>query len=309
MKPIILIANPQAGGQALKKKWVSEIHPVLKAKLPPFEIQFTKHQGHATTLARRALHDGYRLIVSMGGDGTLNEVVNGFFENGKPVNPQAALGVLPFGSGGDFIRTLRFPRDYRKALTHLLGSATKKIDLGRVHFEDRKLSDRYFINIADVGLVAAIMRRVNAKNKGMPSLVRYVTATFQGFVDHKNTRVRLTLGSGKKMEVTLTNLTAANGRYFGNGMRPAPHARLDDGLFDVVLLKNMTLLRFALVFPQLYTSKKRVPKKYVASFRTNSIRVEALNGKKNLNTELDGENYGGGNQTITLLPKILNLKV
>lgn len=305
---IMLIANPAAGNKTLEKRWQKEILPFLKKKLIHFDFEFTKYRGEAPTLCRQALQSGYNLILSMGGDGTLNEVLNGFFHNGHPVNPDAVLGILPFGSGGDFIRSLKFERDYRKIIPRLLTRQTQKIDVGLVEFSDKQYPSRYFINTVQVGLGAAIMRRVNQKNKKIPPLLRYVSGSFQGFLDYKSVKVRLQLYPQGNHVVNLNNLIVANGQYFGRGMIPAPQAILDDGFFDVVVIKDMSFAKFVLVFPQLYTRKKFLPAN-VETFRATKLTLELMNEHDHLETELDGEPTGIGNLSIKVIPKALQLKV
>ncbi|MBF0103806.1 MAG: diacylglycerol kinase family lipid kinase [Deltaproteobacteria bacterium] len=308
-RKIMLIANPNAGDKTLKAKWNNEIYPFLRDKLKNFEVTFTKKQGDATRIASEACHNAYQLILAMGGDGTLNEVVNGFFKDGQLINPEAVLGILPYGSGGDFVRTLRFDHSYKKAAVHLTTRKTKQIDLGMIEYSNPKYKPRYFINIAETGLGGAIMKRVNAKNKKIPALARYITGSFQGFMDYKNCPVRIHLKPQGTHEVNLTNLIIANGQYFGRGMRPAPQAKLDDGLFDVVVIKNMSLSKFVINFPQIYMSKKFVSSNILDFFQASEIKVEAVDKSHKLLTEVDGENHGEGNIRIKILPGVLKIKV
>ncbi|MCP5464359.1 MAG: diacylglycerol kinase family lipid kinase [Deltaproteobacteria bacterium] len=304
-----LIANPTAGHGQLKRQWKSRIQPFLKKELAHFDFEFTKNKAHATELTQQALQNGYNLIVAMGGDGTINEVINGFFEKGKNTHPEACLGILPFGSGGDFIRSLKFERDYQKAAHHLQGKKTKAIDVGWIKFKDRKQADRYFVNIANVGLVAEIMSKVNSKYKRLPALARYLSGSFQGFFSHHNQDVRLHLAGKGAMETKLTNLIIANGSYFGRGMHPAPNARLDDGLFEIILLKDMSFLKLCLHFPEIYARKKVASASFLDHHESASIQIESLGEKDALRYEMDGEVYGHGDAQITLLKQKLKIKI
>lgn len=306
---IKLIANPSAGSQKLQKKWLHEISPFLKEKLPPFDFEFTREKHHATEIARESIKHGYNMIVAMGGDGTLNEVLNGFFEKGEMINPEAGLGILPFGSGGDFIRSLNFERTYKKAYEHLLSPHFTPIDVVVAKFDTPEIPDRYFINISETGLGASIMKRVNAKNRMIPSLLRYVSGSFQGFKDYKNIPIEITLDDNEHLDVNITNLIIANGQYFGRGMRPAPDAVLDDGVLDIVVIKDMSWSKFIICFPELYTKKKRVSKNVFKRYRAKSIRVRCKNDKDILETEVDGELCGSGSVAFSILPKALNIKI
>ena len=117
---LILIANPAAGRGRLHSEWETDIKPELQKILGPFTTHFTSGPGQAKALACKAFSAGATLVVSMVGDGTLNEVVNGYFRGGRPINPKAEIGILPFGSGGDFIRSTAIEKDYRKAARRLV---------------------------------------------------------------------------------------------------------------------------------------------------------------------------------------------
>lgn len=300
----LLIANPKAGSYRLQKKWKKDIEPFLVKTLVHFDYVFTESKDHATELTRLGIQDGYNEIICMGGDGSINEVVNGFFENGHLINPKAKLGILPFGSGGDFTRSLKLSRNYKKCIDPIIRGHTKNIDVGFIEFENKEFKSRYFLNIMDIGVVANIMRKVNTKNKFVPAMIRYVTGSFQGFMKHHNVEVSLRLYPQGKYQVNLTNLLIANGQYFGRGMRPTPHAVLDDGLFDILLAKDLNLARFALNFPQLYTRKKIVSKNF-ETFQANKIEVTKLDPTQKLFVEMDGETYGEGNVKVSLLPKAI----
>lgn len=308
-REIMLVVNPRAGQGTLGKKWDNEVFPFLQKKLKNFEFEFTQKPGDATRLTARALNQGFDLIVSMGGDGTLNECLNGFFEDGLPLKPHAALGLLPFGSGGDFTRTLQLPRDYQLATEHLLTRKTRQIDVGLVSFPGSRTAPRYFINIANTGAVAMIMRRVNAMNRRIPPLARYLAGTVLGFVDSKNIKVRLRLKPQGTHVVSLTNLVVANGQYFGKGMRPAPQAKIDDGLLDVVVLKNANLTQLMLNFPQLYGVKSALPTKILETYRAREVSVSLIHAQDKLYTEMDGETYGEGEVHFQVVPGAIPFKM
>lgn len=305
----MVIANPTAGKGSLDRDWEHRICPFLKDTLKFFDFEFTRKQGEATHLTSQALKDGYNLVVAMGGDGTINEVVNGFFEDSRPINPDAALGILPFGSGGDFARSIPLPRDYRLAAKTLVTRTTRPIDLGKVTFPGAKFPPRYFINIANAGVVASIMQQVNTLSRRIPALARYLTGMVLGFHTYHNVPVLLRLSPQGTHKVILTNLVIANGQYFGKGMRPAPQAKLDDGFFDVVVMKNTTLGRFMLRLPQIYGMKVVIPGDDVEVFRASSVSVDTLEKSSHLPIEMDGETHGEGSAVFTIVPKVLHLKV
>jgi diacylglycerol kinase (ATP) len=309
-----LIANPASGSCKLRQRWKKEIFPALERILGVFQVAFTAGPGDAELLARHALEDGAHLIIAMGGDGTLNEVVNGYFHHGRPVNSKAEIGILPFGSGGDFIRSTSIPRDYLKAAQFLVSTKATAVDVGVIRFTQVKNKSRYFINIANAGLVASIMYRVNKLPRKVPALGRYVAGSMQGFFDYSNIDARISLHdevSGKKIEKTiaLTNVTIANGRCFGRGMKPAPQAQIDDGLFDIFALRDFKTVDFLTLFPQLYLEKKRLAPALYNTYQTRKITIEPVRKNQSLIIEADGENLGSGAVECEVLGRAVRVKV
>jgi YegS/Rv2252/BmrU family lipid kinase len=302
------VVNPAAGRGHLGKKWQSRIRPLLQKKLGDFEFAFTLKPGDATILTRQALWDGHQRIVSLGGDGTLNEVVNGFFNNGKSINPEARLGILPFGSGGDFIRSLFFSRDWAQNVDKLAGDGVRRIDVGWAQ-KMGTAEGRYFINIAEVGLGGRVMLKVNGLNRWWPALTRYLWGVVCAVAAHQNVWAEVDFGDGVSQRLNLTNVIVANGRYFGRGMCPTPQANLTDGFFDVVLVKNITRRNFWWHFPKLYKGTKMAPTAVTEFRRTRQVHIRPLSQAGNLILELDGENWGFGEISFQVCPQALTVVV
>jgi len=129
----VLVVNPQSQGGALGRRW-PELSKSIRRQLGSFEEVRTEGPGDATRLTAEALRSGADIVVAIGGDGTINEVANGFFEDGKPIRPESAMGVLPFGSGGDFRKTIGVPRDLDLAAHRLANGRPRTIDVGRLDF-------------------------------------------------------------------------------------------------------------------------------------------------------------------------------
>ncbi|MFH1356916.1 MAG: diacylglycerol kinase family protein [bacterium] len=308
------IINPTAGGKNISAYWNNTLLTPIKKQFPKSDFAFTQKVGHASLLTAKALKEGYKRIICVGGDGTLNEVINGFFKNNKPINPRAALGIIPSGSGGDFVRSLGIKHDIIKALRVIKKDRTKKIDVGHVSFKNKNIKPRLFINIAEAGLGAIVMTHVNNKNRKLPALYRYLSGTLQGFANYKNIPVTITLShrpidpsTPRTIETNLTNLVIANGQYFGRGMRPAPKAKLDDGLFDVIVIKDLNWLKFLSHFPEIYKQRKKIASQFFQTFQTAKITIKPLSKSDTVLSELDGENYGKGEMSFEILPKALKI--
>ncbi len=180
MAETLIIINPRsANGRAGRNR--SQIDAALRARLPyAFDTVFTERQGHATQLARGAAGRCERIVV-LGGDGTLNEVVNGLVHEDGPVNPALALGIIRYGTGGDFARGLGIPARLDGAIDRLAGGTVREVDVGKVTYRtpDGEEGVRYFINEAEIGMGAAVCEAVNRNSKGLRRLALvYARHTF-----------------------------------------------------------------------------------------------------------------------------------
>lgn len=233
------IVNPKSGGGRTAAR-MPEIAAALHAALGEVEIVETTGPGDGETLTRAALKRGARRIVAIGGDGTLNEVVNGFFENGAPVAPDAVFSFAMSGSGGDFRKTFDVPDDVLAAIAALKTAEDRKLDIGRVTFtgDDGRPQTRHFVNIASFGLSGDVVTRVNrariAKWFGGPFAFKWHST--MAALRFRPWRVRLTVDDVYDETLALSVAAIANGRYFGGGMRIAPDADTADGMFDVVVV-------------------------------------------------------------------------
>jgi len=189
-------------------------------------------------LAERAVRQSLPLVVAVGGDGTLNEVVNGFFHNGAPIPTNTRLGMLPLGTGGDFRRTLKIPLDPRAAVQVLLSGIARRLDAGFVSYQkpDGGTGVRHFINIADAGLGGEVVHRVNNGSKRLGSAT-FTLASFLSLLAWKNKPMNVIV-DGVSHDLKAQQVVVANCQYFGGGMRMAPTASPTDGVFDVILVGN-----------------------------------------------------------------------
>lgn len=239
--PFVLVVNPRAGAGAAKRR-LPALRAALQARGARFDVRETDAPMAATRIVREALRAGdHAGVAVVGGDGTLNEAVNGFFdEDGAPIAPDAWLAPLPCGTGGDFRRTLEIGKDVDAMAAHLVDSAPRPIDVGWLTFvdDDGDEAQRAFINIASFGLGGIVDRNVNASPKWMGGTPAFLLGTVRAMVGFTNQRVRITVDDAPARELAVLNVAVANGRYFGGGMHVAPRAVIDDGLFDVVALTS-----------------------------------------------------------------------
>ncbi len=300
----VLIINPQAQGGALGRRW-PELAKSIRRQLGAFEEVRTKGPGDATELAIDALNSGADVVVAIGGDGTINEVVNGFFDDGEPINPEAAMGVLPFGSGGDFRKTIAVPKDLDQAAHRLAHGKAKRIDVGRIDYttHDGDKATRMFINIASFGLSGLVDQFVNDSSKRLGGTLSFLAASARASLKYQNQRVRMTFDDSEPIDTIIKVCAGANGRYFGGGMYIAPEASLDDGVFDVVAVGDLSLFELATHSHRLYRGTHLTLDK-VSQRRARRVHAEPL-GVGDVLLDVDGESRGYLPATFTILPKSL----
>ncbi len=271
---ILFIVNPSAGNGNSGVEWPT-IERELRSRFNDYEYSLTERPGHATEIARDGVKRGFDVIVSCGGDGTLNEVINGI------AGSDVRVGLVPLGTGSDFGKTIGI-RSVEESLKVLAGGFTEKIDLGIVKFDETGLS-RKFLNILEIGFGAEVMRYVNSHSKeGGNSFTKGVFSVLM-----KLKKFRVTAHSDRSVEYETIEVIVANGKYFGGGMLASPGSSLSDGVLDVHVLKPVskltTIFRLKTLMDGTY-----IEKNYSIEDRVKSIRFE---GNGNL-VEMDGEVVG-----------------
>ncbi len=308
MPSTVVVVNPHSAGGKTERRW-PQLRQIILDAYGPFDERFTTAPGDGTTLAREALAGGAELVVALGGDGTINEVVNGFFAAGsdQPINAAASFGVLPSGSGGDFVKTLGTAKELRGAAAQLKGAA-KKIDVGRVTFtaHDGSEQRRHFINITSFGISGLVDQYVNKSKKPLGGTVAFAMASLRAGSKYKNADVRLTLDGRPPKEGKIYTVAVANGRYFGGGMKVAPEARLDDGLFDVVTLGDFGFADLLFRGLDIY-SGKHVTNPKVTVHRARRVEAAPI-GDIEVLLDVDGEQPGRLPATFELLPGALSVR-
>ena len=193
----------------------------------------------ASEIAQRNVIASRPVVVAVGGDGTLNEVVNGFFRNGAPIPTTTKLAMVPLGTGGDFRRTLRIPVDTRQAVDVLRNGMVRRLDAGCVTYtnEDGSTGVRHFINIADAGLGGDVVYIVGNGTKRFGSAT-YTIAGLRALVGFKNRPMTVAVDGAPSQLDKAQQVVVANCQFFGGGMKMAPAASPTDGVFDVILIKD-----------------------------------------------------------------------
>jgi YegS/Rv2252/BmrU family lipid kinase len=300
-----VIVNPAAGGGSVRWQW-PRIHRQLQKTGLSFDYDFTLYSGHATVLARLATEAGYRCLVVVGGDGTVNEVANGILETTSLDKP--TLGIVRAGSACSFARSLNLVQNYGGACSLLIGKGRAVIDVGVVEcLSQGKRVQRYFVNTSDVGLGSSIVDMWQLLPNHLGRRFNTLLRTAQGLrcmSKHRNKMIRLIEGE-KAQTIFSCDTIIANGQYFANGMRIAPHARLNDGLLDVVSAQDLSRSELLKMWPTLYGGGHiRNPK--IKVWKTNYITIES---EEELLVEADGILIGVTPASFRVMPSALTIVV
>jgi YegS/Rv2252/BmrU family lipid kinase len=268
-----------------------------------FDVVFTERPSHEMELAREGILRGYDRIISVGGDGTLNGVVNGFFDEEKLIRQDAAVGLLEIGTGADFVKTLGFPSDAEEAVGRLVHAQPQTIDVGQARFKSLQGEPvvRYFVNILDFGIGGAVVERVNRASKRFGGKISFLWAILSALVRYRNKRISYRLDEGEWKTGVLNNFIVANGRYFGSGLLPAPEAKLDDGLLDIVLFGDLGLWDAITNLPRLRAGT-HISNPHVHMTRARRVDAES---DEVVFIDMDGDLVGRLPISISLLPGVL----
>lgn len=311
---VAAIVNPHSGGGKTGRAW-RLMAKTLETELGPIRVHFTgsastPHYLPAAELTRQALRDGAQLVIAVGGDGTINEVVNGFYENDQAINPEAHLALIHAGTGGDFRKTFNMGDDLETCVKAIFSGNTRQIDIGHLSFiaEDGREVTRYFANIASFGMSGAVDRAVNVMTwpKLFGGKFAFLWATLTTALLFKPQPVRLITDSGFDEVVNIGTAAIANGRYFGGGMKMAPHAEPDDGFFDIVILRDTKLSDLMGGGGSLYEGT-HIDHEKTISLRGTTLTATSVDGQDVL-LDIDGEAPGRLPARFTILPGAITLR-
>jgi YegS/Rv2252/BmrU family lipid kinase len=300
------VVNPKSANGATGKRW-AEHAAFIARSLSDFGVEFTQGPMDAVGITQRALDAGYDCVVAVGGDGTINEVTNGFFRDGKAINPAAALGVLPRGTGGDFRKTFAWDDDFGAAVLRLKTPETRPFDVGEVHFLSHEGTPvtRYFANICSFGVSGLVDEEVNKTSKLLGGKVSFMWASLKALTKYRDEVVAISFDGGPVERLAITTIAIANGQYFGGGMKVAPTADVSDGLFDVTIWSGYGLSDFVFKSAGVY-SGAHVGWKGTRTLRCKELTVET---DTRVLLDCDGEQPGKLPCRIKILPSAIRLKI
>ncbi|KAD6453234.1 hypothetical protein E3N88_07939 [Mikania micrantha] len=312
-RDLVFVVNPRGANGRTGREW-KKLLPYLRSRLGTdcnISESLTSGPSHAIDITREAIRDGADAVVAVGGDGTLHEVVNGFFWGGKPVSKHdskvlhtTALGLIPLGTGSDFARTFGWSNDPVDAIERLVkGRSRSRIDVGVITKEGGDL--HYFVNVADIHLSAKAGYHAS-KYKRFGNLC-YVIGALQAFFGHHNHDLKIRVNDGEwELYPKTTALCIGNAQFFGGGMRITPNAHPSSGNFEVVTLQDFKWYDFVLKLHRLY-SGTHLSVNNVLSRSAFSIEVEEVVGSNSIFVQSDGEHLGFLPRKFSILPAVISM--
>lgn len=303
-----IIVNPYSGGGRTARVW-GEIRDEVRSRLGSIVEYTTGGPNDATRFATQiASQEDYDLVIAGGGDGTINEVVNGLFnDKDEAINPNLKLGILSAGRGCDFIRSVNIPNDYRKAVDILVNPTFRRVDVGCAFYKDEfgREQKRYFMNIACAGMAGQVAKSCNRMPRSIPPELSYFASVAGTFLTARGQKMKVTVDKSVVFEGLCLNVFVANGGYSGAGMCWAPMAKVDDDQFEVVIVEPLPKYKVLLSAHKMYDGNF-IGMPGIHHFKGKIVLVESLD---DVLLEMDGEQPGVAPLACSILPQALSLAV
>jgi diacylglycerol kinase (ATP) len=304
VKPL-LVVNPTSGGGATGRTFAAMKETIERA-LGPVDVAMTERSGHGIDLAREGAIAGAPLVIAVGGDGTLHEVVNGLMQ----AKGTAQLGVIAQGTGGDFRKTLGLEHRLDKYLDALKSGRTRALDVGK--FTGGGKTEHYFVNILSAGMGGLVDRYVADASRMLGGTAAYFGASLRALVNARLGNVKATVtkdGQTTTHPIRSFMIAICNGRYFGGGMKVAPMAEVDDGILELVALGATSKVGFAMTSRRIYTGS-HIGQAGTVHLRGQKIVLDLANedARSVYLLDVDGEPMGSLPLTVEVVPKALVLR-
>lgn len=305
-----MIVNPRSAGGGTARRF-AEIGDAADRQFEAWDLRRTERPGHATEICRAALMEGYDVVVAVGGDGTANEVVNGFFEDGEPIHTQADFAVVPAGTGCDLVKTLKMPKGLDESFAMIHRGDGGLMDAFRVRFvgHDGEPAVRVGLNVSGLGMAGDVVARANRSSKRLGGRLTFLGATISSALGARPADLHLSwldpTGERREWRGSHLNTFLANAEYAGGGMWLGKGAAVDDGLFEVTLIPDLPKTQLARGLRHLYSGDaERVPG--VLRFQASKVEACVEDGQQVL-FEIDGEQPGRLDAVWEILPRALRV--
>ncbi|WP_082868206.1 diacylglycerol/lipid kinase family protein [Tenacibaculum ovolyticum] len=296
-----IIANPVSGNKKLSKKW-KEIEQLLNEKNIDFSYAFTAYSKHEIELVHTAIQQGYRNIISVGGDGTLHHVVNGIMTQRYVKSSNITVGVIPLGTGNDWIKTYNIPNNINNAVNLIKQKKTIFQDIGHLQLSN---TATFFNNVAGIGYDGYVVNKLNKLKKF--GAIAYLLSGIAGLFLYKKTKFTIEVDNKSIKTKCLMTLFGIC-KYSAGGMQLTDYKYSNDGFFDITIAKNLTLLNLVINIKKLYNGLITQHKK-VETFTTNTLLVTPMCTKNEPFIQADGELIGKGKVTASVIHKALQFVI
>lgn len=294
-----LIVNPNSGARNFSKNW-NRIQQILKNKEVDFSFSLTQHSKHEISLVQESLKRGFRKIISVGGDGTLHHVVNGIMTQRYIKTSDIKLGVIPLGTGNDWIKTYEIPNSIEKSIDVLLDNNTVYQDVGLItHSNDQQ---EYYINVAGIGYDGYVVNRLNSLKKF--GSIAYLLSGLYGLLFYKKSNYQIKI-EGQTIEEKCLMVLFGLCKYSGGGMQMTQDPDPNDGLLDITIAKNFSFFDLVFNLKKLYNGQI-VNHKKVTNYKTTSLEVIDLKSQHSY-LEADGELLGKGSLKVSIICNALQI--
>lgn len=302
MQDAYCIINPTAGAGKTVKQWPI-ISEYLKQSGIKVDSKFTGSPGHAIELASIACKNGFKMIISVGGDGTINEIVNGIY-NADGLK-DVMLGIISTGTGADYIRTVGIPRSYIEACNKISKPSIRKVDLGMVEMmSNGNKTERLFVNFAGLGFDAEIVKATTQKYKAFGKVSAYLLGLFSTLISYQNKDVDIIIGDSTEKKKVCT-VIMGNGKYGGGGMYTTPKALIDDNLLDILIIGDLMKMDLIRSLPTIYKGTHLNHPK-VSLKKANEVTIEP---EIKMSIQADGDIIGESPATFRIIEQKLHLVV
>lgn len=300
----LAIVNPKSNRGRTARRWARVEAQARRVFEDDLEVTFTQGPGDAERIACDGVRAGARRIVVAGGDGTASEVATGLL--GAGLADRVPLGLLPFGTGSDFVRALGLPREPARALARIAHGAVRKVDVGRLALlgADGRESVRYFLNVASAGLPGRVDRVMQEHPSRLGGAGAFLVATLRALADWRDVHCRVEVDGSVLHDGAVVLAAVANASRFGSGMRVAPHALSDDGRLDVVVVRSVSKARLVANLPRIYFGA-HVGHPAVLYRQGRRIRLETHDGE--LALDVDGEPFAARRVQVDVLAGAIQL--
>jgi YegS/Rv2252/BmrU family lipid kinase len=302
-KKIKVIVNPAAAGGRAAEIWAKK-SKYFKREYSSFDEIYTKKTADALRFAWEAVEADYDYIMSVGGDGTVNEVINGMLA-AENRDKETKLIIYPLGTGSDLSRTLGLPTDTQEFINLVKREESRKIRVVEAEFNNQKQQreKRYFINIADCGMGAEVAKKLNESHKTLDGSLNYLLKIFQTLFKYHNKEVKVVADGNLIYQGKLNSAIIAHGNYFGGGIKIAPEADLFSNNLNLVLLKDFSKLGIILNLIKGYKGN-HLDHPLVASYQVKKVKITAIEA---VELELDGESVGSSNAEFRISDKKISI--